>query len=335
MVNRPEPLETLRLEAQALMAEHPPIWRHANKRVVFATSCPPGSVHRGFLECSRWNAMALPAQCDSDEVRTRLLTKAGFYDYAHVTGTAEATEWHVNFADQQLFVAYGSGLFAQDEMQVAEHPALGALKEALEARAFPTVTVEDGQPTPVLVMGVERRCRVATDRNPAEGRPQGLYGNAFARADETAVRRATTRIDPPTITNLIAMSAPPGGYGRYTIDEIERILVTAFTGIRAAIFESARSRGSGTPVMVHTGFWGCGAFGGNRVLMAALQILAARMAALDVLVFHTGDEGGEEALRAAQAVIDEELSDGAGNRTADVIERIAARGFAWGVSDGN
>ncbi len=56
------------------------------------------------------------------------------YDYARAAGVEGAVEWHVNFADPRLFTAYGLGLFAQDEMQVAEHPALGALREALHAR---------------------------------------------------------------------------------------------------------------------------------------------------------------------------------------------------------
>ncbi|MEX1263094.1 MAG: hypothetical protein WEE66_04010 [Actinomycetota bacterium] len=44
------------------------------------------------------------------------------------------------------------------------------------------------------------------------------------------------------------------------------------------------------------GFWGCGAFGGDRLLMTTLQSLAAEMAG---------------------------------------IHRLAGLGFEWGVSDGN
>lgn len=44
------------------------------------------------------------------------------------TGVAGAVEWDVNFADPRLFTAYGSELFAQDEMQVAEHLAFGAVR---------------------------------------------------------------------------------------------------------------------------------------------------------------------------------------------------------------
>jgi hypothetical protein len=94
------------------------------------------------------------------------------------------------------------------------------------------VTVENGEPTPVLVMGAEHRCRVATAPDVARGRPAGLYGNAFARADPDVVRCATTPIDPPTLTNLVAMAAPRGGWGRYRAAEIEEALTTPTEALR-------------------------------------------------------------------------------------------------------
>ena len=203
------------------------------------------------------------------------------------------------------------------------------------ADGLAAVTVERGEPTPVLVMGVERLCRVATDPDAAEGRPAGLYGNAFARADGDAVRRATTPIDPPTITNLIAMAAPPGGYGRYGADEIESVLTTAFTGFRAAVLESHRERGRATSVAVHTGYWGCGAFGGNRVLMALLQVLAAGSAGLDQLVFHVGGPGGRSPLEEALRLIEVGLGTDRAPSTRELINRIEMIGFEWGVRDGN
>lgn len=44
-----------------------------------------------------------------------------------------SVEWYVNFADADLFTAYHIGLFAQDEIQTAEHPACGAIKEWMNA----------------------------------------------------------------------------------------------------------------------------------------------------------------------------------------------------------
>jgi hypothetical protein len=220
-------------------------------------------------------------------------------------------------------------------MQVAEHPALGSFKEALDARKLRALTVEGDEPTPILMRGVERRCRVATEPNSAEGRPHGLYGNAFARADAMAIERATTRIDPPTVTNLIAMAAPAGGRGRYGRDEIEYVLRTAYTAFRAAVLESARSGGSDGRVVVHTGFWGCGAFGGNRVLMTTLQILAAEMARLERVVFHTGDASGIAAINDAKRLLEAELVTDSPMAAHELIGRTHAIGFEWGVSDGN
>ena len=193
--------------------------------------------------------------------------------------------------------------------------------------------MEGDRPTPVLVMGVERRCRVATDPNAAEGRPHGLYGNAFGRANTAAIQHATTRIDPPTITNLIAMAAPAGGHGRYEITEIEHVLVTAFTAFRAAVLESERAQGAGTPVVVHTGFWGCGAFGGHRVVMTTLQVVAAALAGVGRVVFHTGDHAGGVAMSQTRQLFEENLCDGSPITVGELLRRLEGAGFEWGVSD--
>lgn len=330
-----EPIERLEFEVRALVAEHPPAWRDENKLVVYEVGSPPGSEHGGRLGYSRWREMRLPETVDPTAGARVAEGRTDVYDYVPVLVGGDAVEWHVNFADPRLFVAYAGSLFAQDEMQVAEHPVLGALVEALRGGGHRAMTKDDGRPTPVLIMGVERRCRVATDRNAAEGRPYGLYGNAFARASKEAVRRATTRIDPPTITNLIAMAAPSGGYGPYTEHEIEYVLATAYTGFRAAVLESARARGGPCRVAVHSGFWGCGAFGGNRVLMLALQIVAAGMAGLDRLVLHTVSPEGSRPLADALHFVTQDLAREGGWTPADVVARIAAAGFEWGVSDGN
>ena len=171
-----------------------------------------------------------------------------------------------------------------------------------------------------------------TDPNPAEGRPHGLYGNAFARASQDAVRRATVLIDPPTVTNLVAIAAPSGGYGKYTYDEVEHILVTAFSGFSAARLETERLKGPGSPLVIHTGFWGCGAFGGNRELMALLQVAAAGMAGADRLVFHAHTGAG-----VFGRAVDKLKAWGAGGPVpvGDFVSAVAGEGYAWSVSDGN
>lgn len=328
MVPTLEPIERLVLDANQMMTEHPPVWRDRNKQLVYDIACPPGTVHRGHLVYTRWQPMALPERVSPEEAIRCAEAREDLYDYTRVL-PGDGVEWHVNFADPHLFVAYGSSLFAQDEMQVAEHPVLGSLKEALTARGASTRTEQGGRPTPVLVMGAERRCRVATDRDPSQGRPYGLYGNAFAAAPTESIRRATTPIAPPTVTNLIAMAAPSGGVGRYTAAQVEHVLTTAFTAFRAGVAEAGTA-----PVAVHTGFWGCGAFGGNRILMTMLQVIAAGMAGVDRLVFHTVDQVGRQTFESAVSRMARDVA-GTSIEPRDLVERLVQLGLEWGVSDGN
>lgn len=322
-----QPIERRTWDARRLFEEHPPRIHDRNKRIVLGVACPETAQLAGEVSFTRWAAMTLPESFRPSEAAERVVRHDGFYDYRPVL--AGAVELHVNFADPELFFGYGGRLFAQDEIQVAEHPVLASVREALLAEGAAARTVEDGRPTPVLVAGAERRCRVATEPDAAAGRPYGLYGNAFAGAPEEAVRRATTRVEPPTVTNLVAIAAPRPSAGTYTARQVEEVLVTAFTGFRAAVLESGAA-----PTVVHSGFWGCGAFGGNRVLMTLLQLLAADAAGVERLVLHLPGAGGVAALDAARKVIREEL-DVATMATEEIVRRVVAMRFAWGVSDGN
>jgi hypothetical protein len=320
--------------ASELIAGFPPRLHDPNKRVVHGIACGDGTPHAGEITFSRWQAMSLPDVSGGEGITT-LEPRDDYFGYEPLPDADSAVEWYLNFGHRDLFCAYGGALFAQDEMQVAEHPALASLREALVRSDIAPRTVVNGSPTPALIMGVERRCRVAIDPNPEAERPQGLYGNNFARASQVAVQRATVPIRPPTATNLISMEAPACGYGRYSRKEIEVILVTAFTGFRAGCLESLRERGSPVEVRIHTGFWGCGAYGGNRVLMAMLQVLAARLAGVSRLVFHSGNTSGTRTFGEAVRVLDECTIESGKQRLDDLIGRIESIGWEWGVSDGN
>jgi hypothetical protein len=309
-LSSPHCLEHHEFELGALMAEHPPRFTHAHKQAVFATM--QGTPSTGELRCSRWRSRELPERLAPDLPKVELC--AGVFDYQSSSSSA----WHVNFADPQLFVAYGSGLLAQDELQVLEHPALGSLREALLAARLPAVTEEGNAATPVLITGVPRRFALDTSH---------LYGNRFAAAPFAEVRAALTVLDPPTTTNILTMAAPVGR-GRYRRDQLEKVLTCAFSG-----FSAARDLSTG-PVEVHTGFWGCGAFGGNRVVMVALQLLAARLAGVGKIIFHAVNrdgvwdaEAGVEALRKSLA--------GPDTQVGAILDRFTARGDRWGESDGN
>ncbi len=315
-------------DAAQLSVTYPPILRHPHKQLVHALASA-GPQPTGRIVVTRWQAAPLPVK--RTLAATEVVQVSGAFDYAgHDAGV-----WHVNFADPRLFAAYGSGLLAQDELQVAEHPALGSVREALIADGVQALTVDADGPTPVLVAGVERRCTLATTPSVAAGRPGGLYGNRFASAPAGVVRAAVHVHEPPTRTNLIAIAAPRGGRGEYVRADLELALLTAFTGFAAAIAESTWLW-PGTAVEIRTGFWGCGAFGGNRQVMTLLQILAARLAGVVRLRFYAFDGAGAAEFAAGAASLERVLDMGApGEPIADVLGRIADLRYAWGTSDGN
>eukprot|EP00741_Cyanophora_paradoxa_P005333 tig00000880_g5172.t1 len=343
--------------AQSLHESCKPQLEDPNKRVVYEIACPPGASFRGTIQYARWRALPMPDSFDAAPPSafarrngrtgpggTAFECRKDGYDYA-AAGGPEAFEWHVNFADSELFCAYGSELFAQDEMQAAEHPSLGLLREHLAGRAdrekraeLEPVAAEGRRPTPWLLRGVERRVRV--DTGPSKERPAGLYGRAFASASAEAVRGACKPVVPPTTSNLICMAAPKGGPGKYTVNDIQDVLATAYTGFLAARAEAqlaAQGERSGgehfrpaPEVVVHTGNWGAGAFGGNLVLSHLLQMAAARLAGLDRLVFHAFDAAGAEAHRHARELLDTRLKEF--HVVRNFVTAVEGLGFEWGAA---
>ncbi|MFN2169531.1 MAG: hypothetical protein ACK2U9_25135 [Anaerolineae bacterium] len=316
--------------AQAMVRTYPPRPHHRNKRIVYEMTCPPEATHSGTLAFSRWRPTPLPETLVRDPGKPLFELREDFFTYDPPQDGW--IDWHLNFAHNDLFSFYDGPLFAQDEMQVAEHPGLASLRHGLIASGVAPLAVENGLPTPALVMGVERRCSIATEPNAAEGRPDGLYGNNFAAASAAAIRRATRLLEPPTRSNIIAMEAPAYGSGPYTREQIEFIWSTAYTGFAAAVQESRRMGGQEMQVAIHTGYWGCGAYGGNRVLMPLLQLIAAGCLDLDLLVFHAGPDS--TGYREAKQLLATLLPADEAVMTAELLARITQLGFRWGIGDG-
>ena len=327
-----------------LVRMYPPLLFSANKKLVYGIACPEGCEHGGQIVFSRWRAVPYPQSFAARAGSTRFVMLEDTHQYGSATSDKRrrTVEWYVNFADRDLFCAYGSSLFAQDEIQVAEHPALGSLKEMLTALASdsadfrPQTRDEDGNPTPILIRGVERRVAISVEPNPKEGRPDGLYGNAFGRAAKDAIRAASRALDPPTTTNLIAMEAPKGGVGKYSLEEIDDVFRTACTAFSAASLESRVAAGRHARATIHTGNWGTGAYGGNRVLMALLQLAAAKAAGIDRLVYHTFSRQFSDAYQQAMELFVANLEEVAHPVCVqDFLDRVHGMDFQWGVSDGN
>jgi hypothetical protein len=107
------------------------------------------------------------------------------------------------------------------------------------------------------------------------------------------------------------------------------VLVTAFTGFSACKLESGPYE-----TVIHTGNWGCGAYGGNPTLMALLQLIAAWLAGIDCLVYHTVSAPFTQCFHDALILIDQLLT-GAAVDTGALVDAIQAQKFMWGTGDGN
>ena len=317
-------------DAAQLMRAYPPRWTNENKLTAAGELLRRDDVPRGEVSLSRWR-QGHRWSTRSSHKRPLITERSGFFVYGE-SGPPGTMHWHLNFAMGDCFGAYAGELLAQDELQVLEHPALGSLREAANLEGFSLMCVEDPAATPLLVAGIERRGELKTRSSPEA--PAGLYGNEFASASQATVRSAMRRLEPPTISNIVAIEAPACGSGRYERDEIEAILSTAVCGFRAAKLETrhlTQGRAGDARVVLHTGWWGCGAYGGDKELMALLQLLASELAEVDELVFYSVDEDGSQTLREARRKYTALPKDAAAD---DLVSAIWALRYEWGFSNG-
>src|SRR5690349_1687189 len=97
-----------------LLREHLPQFKHPYKAALFEMAYPEPVSAAGVIEVTRW----APYPVDPIDFASLSVVelRPDFYDYVPAGDIERDVEWHVNFADPDLFVAYGSPLLAQDEM---------------------------------------------------------------------------------------------------------------------------------------------------------------------------------------------------------------------------
>lgn len=87
--------------------------------------------------------------------------------------------------------------------------------------------------------------------------------------------------------------------------------------------------------LVHSGWFGCGAYGGNRTIMIVLQIIAAKIAGIDKLIFHTVTSDYQEDINAAEGFLRNIFQENQSSLLIEeMIEKIFNEKFRWGQSNG-
>lgn len=190
--------------------------------------------------------------------------------------------WTANFGDSHLFFGCKSGLFAQDELQASEHPAIVHLLPGFE-RMGPLT--KNG--SAVLIQGLKRYGNVNTNQI-IPRLQKTIYGNAFSQATHWEIDAVLEKFPEPRNSNIFVFVAPniPANIAgqRYSTDRIYTLFSNAFAAFSTIIQKNPYA-------IVHTGNWGCGAFGNNPKLVALIQLVAARLAGVKELRYYAMNQG--------------------------------------------
>lgn len=316
-------LASATIEAAAMLRDYPPQVEHVKKRLLFDMALENGL--NGPLTIRRYQAFSLPRIWQPFSPATEIKACKGYFRY---NDSDTCRHWYMNFAHHDLFTGYGHFMFAQDEIQVAEHPALACLRELMLTRtdALKPRTVENELPTPVLFSDVQRTLKIDT---------HSIYGARFARADEATIRESVSQFLPASRSNILAIESPVSAGNRiYSRSEIELALLTAYSGFRAIVLTSVSGDSTPQPVVLHTGNWGCGAYGGNRQLMLTIQMMAARLAGLSSVVFYCGADSVDDVATFDYA-LSKQFKFRPGVKIEQVVMRLVNQRFHWGTPDGN
>lgn len=262
-----------------------------------------------------------------------------YFNYKDCTSAENKSVWYLNFADSNLFGFYGSNLFAQDEIQTLEHPLLCSLKEYLlknRVKSIEPKTVYLNKandlcyPTPVLIEDVPYWISVDTKPVLDDGNIGNLYGNNFALASEEEIAAGIQLFDGDIKSNIIAVAALSGGREAYSKNDIEFTFKTVLCAFEKARFisQAHNELSEELTVSVHTGNWGCGAFGGNREFMYLVQMIAASAAKINEIVFHAVDKTSFNNAKAKFESLEKMTLN-------ECIEYLYAQNYLWGASDGN
>ncbi|HSW72130.1 MAG TPA: hypothetical protein VLG44_01815 [Chlamydiales bacterium] len=238
--------------------------------------------------------------------------------------------WVSNFADKNLFFGAMGGLFAQDEIQTAEHPGMQNLRRTIvdlgEIDSKPVCILQDDEVA--VVEDVERRARFNSFK--------GIYGQDFQFAEWPLIEGQCTKIT-TTKSNIIAFRAPDMGSSKkgllYTREDLSRFLYRAL----AASLAIKANTPPKEKAIWETGLAGTGAFGNSIAVSVILQFAAANFAGVDVVDFFPFNHG--DAVKAAFNQYKQIEAANLGKSPEALLDYLFANrerlNLRYGASDGN
>ncbi|KAL4478865.1 hypothetical protein ABPG72_009691 [Tetrahymena utriculariae] len=277
----------------------------------------------------------LPQVTSPNQIKkTNIQHKQSIYMYEPPKNTIQR-HWYINFADQMLFDYYQTSLFAQDEIQVSEHPLLAHVLEKIKIQKsknpqLSPKTYEGLNPTPILITNCHRLSTVNTQGGK-------FYGNNFQRMTTQELQQNMKIFyESKTISNIICMAAMGYKHGYYTQDQIKFTLQTAFKSFYAARYITEGYNAAHSCV-INTGNWGCGAFGNDSVFIALIQLIAAQLSGIDILVYHTYNKQGTDCFQQGKYLYEKYVLNmqQKNPNLQEIVEYIYKLKFQWGMSDGN
>lgn len=338
-------LGKISVKCQDLIKNFKPEYLNTRKRIFFEKALYCHRKQKGIIRISRVGFFEAKEKIDSLVISKspfEFENVPHFYDYSKDNSNNSTALWYVNFADPQLFGFYDGDLFAQDEIQTLEFPLLASCMlylDSLKNETLPSRTVvsvpapANSQKkfikcySPYLFENVPYWISVNTSPILKDGSKGNIYGRAFSTAPKEQIESGIKIYEPELKANIIAMAAPDGGYGAYKDNQIAQIIETLICSYSAAVKQTKMQKKE--ICIIHTGNWGCGAFGGNKELMYLCQFFSASVCKVDKLVFHACDDSIIETAMKKLDSLPEELT------VADFLSFIKAQNYKWNMSDGN
>ncbi len=277
------------------------------------------------VTASKWSVNSQPVETSPlfNPKKTPMVVVPGTFRYD--ASTANTVHWTANFADSNLFGFCEGPLLAQDEQQVAEHPALAHIKAALTPEQRTLHRFEAA-----LFQNVPRLGALDTT-TPLAGRvpPQTLYGNVFAGASQLEIQSRLTQFNNPVGSNIFAIEAPKVPLALkdqpYQRKDLETLFFT-FKNFLLAMKETC----PGAKNVVHTGNWGCGAWGNDPKTVYLMTLAATRSAGTaDELRMHP--LGNNNELQAAVQLLAQIEQQHPGMTDGQFLDHVAANAATYGL----